>query len=277
MLIDTQVHVGLLYDRYPPLTPKMLLDWMDANDIAMSAPLPLESPEAVSYYITSFEMIALAKEHPDRFLPFCVMDPRMSTSGAKEGPRNVIRRYVEMGAVGFGEVIPPLPIDHPLQMDVFAACDEFRLPVVLHMDSQYCTDNPNLDGLERVLRAFPSSVFIGHGPGFWAPISGDVTEAQMGAYPKGPVRSGGAVERLMTTYANLWADLSAGSGHNAIARDWEHGKGFLERHHRKLLFATDYLYPGQPIPHFEMLAEAGVSTAARERIESANARELFRF
>lgn len=142
MFIDTQVHVGPLYDQREPLTPKALLDWMDANNVEMAAPLPLESPEAVSYYITSCEMIALANRHRDRFLPFCVMDPRMSTSHRTEGPRNVIRRYVEMGAVGFGEAIPPLPMDDPLQLDVFAACDEFRLPVVLHQDNDYCTDTP---------------------------------------------------------------------------------------------------------------------------------------
>jgi hypothetical protein len=274
MFIDTQVHVGPLYDQREPLTPRALLEWMDAHDVEMAAPLPLESPEAVSYYITSFEMLKLAKEHPDRFLPFCVMDPRMSTSGRKEGPRNVIRRYVEMGAVGFGEVIPPLPIDDPLQMDVFAACDEFHLPVVLHQDNRYCTDTPDLAGLERVVKAYPNATFIGHGPGFWAPISGDATQEEMGGYPKRPVAPGGAVERLMSTYSNLWADLSAGSGHNAITREWEYGQRFLERFSHKLLFATDYLYPGQPIPHFEMLATANLTDGARRSIASGNARRL---
>ena len=274
MFIDTQVHVGPLYDQHEPLTPKTLLDWMDANDVAMAAPLPLESPEAVSYYITSFEMLRLAKEYPDRFLPFCVMDPRMATSGRKDGPRNVIRRYIEMGAIGFGEVIPPLPMDDPLQMDVFAACDEFRLPVVLHQDNRYCTDTPDLAGLERVLKTFPNATFIGHGPGFWAPISADATQEEMGGYPKRPVVPGGAVERLMTAYPNLWADLSAGSGHNGITRDWEYGQRFLERFSRQLLFATDYLYPGQPIPHFEMLASANISEDARRAIASGNARRL---
>jgi len=273
MFIDTQVHVGPLYDHYEPLTPKGLLDWMDAHDVEMAAPLPLESPEAVSYYITSFQMLQLAKEHPDRLLPFCVMDPRMATS--KEGPRNVIRRYVEMGAVGFGEVIPPLPIDHPLLMEVFAACDEFRLPVVLHQDNEFCTDTPDLAGLERVLKAFPHVTFIGHGPGFWAPLSADATQEEMGSYPKRPVVPGGAVERLMEGYPNLWADLSAGSGYNAITRDGDYGQRFLQRFAHKLLFATDYLYPGQPTPQFQMLAEANLSEDARRAIASENARRLF--
>lgn len=274
MFIDTQVHVGPLYDQYEPLTPKALLEWMDAHDVEMAAPLPLESPEAVSEYITSFEMLRLAQEYPDRFLPFCVMDPRMSTSDRREGPRNVIRRYVEMGAKGFGEVIPPLPIDHPLQRDVFAVCDEFRLPVVLHMDNRYCTDTPDLSGLERVLREFPNATFIGHGPGFWACISADATQEEMGTYPKRPVVPGGAVERLMATYPNLWADLSAGSGYNAITRDREYGQKFLARFWWKLLFATDYLYAGQETPQFEMLTSADLTAEARRAIVSENARRL---
>jgi hypothetical protein len=43
------------------------------------------------------------------------------------------------------------------------------------MDNQRGTDVPGLPGLESVLKAFPGVSFIGHGPGFWASISGELT------------------------------------------------------------------------------------------------------
>jgi hypothetical protein len=62
------------------------------------------------------------------------------------------------------------------------------------------------------------------------------------------VEPGGRCDELLGTYDNLYADISMGSGFNAITRDVEYSQGFLERHHEKLLFGTDYLYPGQNFP-----------------------------
>ena len=42
MLIDTHVHVGPLWDTYEAMTPRIMLDWMDAHDIEMAVPLPLK-------------------------------------------------------------------------------------------------------------------------------------------------------------------------------------------------------------------------------------------
>ena len=60
---------------------------------------------------------------------------------------------------------------------------------------------------------------MGHGPTFWAEIANEVPEAERCSYPKGPVTEEGAVPRLMRQYGNLWADLSAMSGLNAVTRD----------------------------------------------------------
>lgn len=274
MLIDTHTHVGLIYDHYEPLTPRAMLDWMDAHDVEKVVLLPLESPEGSSFYLTTWDILKVSHEHPDRFIPFCVVDPRMYVSRGRDSFRNIIGHYVHIGAKGFGEVIPGLAIDHPLQQETFAVCDDMKLAIVLHMDNRCCFDTPDLKGLETVVRNFPNATFIGHGPGFWAPISADVTQEEMGDYPKRPVVPGGRVDALMTQYPNLWADLSAGSGSNALMRDWEYGQAFLERHRKKLLFGTDYLHPAQNIPHFEMFASAAISNEARRAIGSENAIRL---
>jgi predicted TIM-barrel fold metal-dependent hydrolase len=58
-------------------------------------------------------------------------------------------------------------------------------------------------------------------------------------YPKGPVTPGGITDRLLSDYPNVFADSSAGSGLNALLRDEDHARGFLERHQDKLMFGSD--------------------------------------
>jgi predicted TIM-barrel fold metal-dependent hydrolase len=58
-------------------------------------------------------------------------------------------------------------------------------------------------------------------------------------YPQGTVTPGGITDRLLTEYPNMFGDLSAGSGLNALVRDEDHTRAFLERHQDKLLFGSD--------------------------------------
>src|SRR5690606_23720079 len=58
-------------------------------------------------------------------------------------------------------------------------------------------------------------------------------------YPKGKVSYGGLTDRLLSDYPNLYSDLSAGSGLNALLRDEEFTGGFIERHQDKLLYGSD--------------------------------------
>ncbi|MBT5712304.1 amidohydrolase family protein, partial [Candidatus Poribacteria bacterium] len=259
---------------YEPMTPKIMLDWMDAHEIDMAVPLPLESPESASYYIPTGDMLALCAEHPDRFIAFCVVDPRMSVARGRESFRSIIGSYVDQGAVGFGEVKVGIPMADPRLQAIYEACDDLRLPLVFHIDNVRCTDTPTLDGLEAMLRAYPNVKFIGHAPGFWSAISADVTKEDMGGYPNRPVVPGGRLDALFSAYDNLYADLSAGSTNTALTRDWEFGQGFLERNHQRLMFATDYLHPAQEVPQFDMFAAADLSADARAAIGSGNARRL---
>ena len=122
---------------------------------------------------------------------------------------------------------------------------ELKLPVLFHLDNQRNMDTPGLPGLERVLGTHPALVMIGHGPGWWASIGGGTTAADLAGYPRGEVRTGGAIDRLMDKYPNLYGDLSAGSGAGAIQRDAKFGREFLVRRQDRLLFGTDFLAPGK--------------------------------
>src|SRR5204863_407466 len=84
-------------------------------------------------------------------------------------------------------------------------------PILFHLDEQRNTDVPGLPGLEKMLKTYKDTTFIGHGPGWWASISGDVTAEQLGGYPKTKIAPGGAMERLLETYPNIYSDFSVGS------------------------------------------------------------------
>ena len=91
------------------------------------------------------------------------------------------------------------------------------------LDSRKAIKECQVSALERALQACPNTFFTGHAPGFWRYISGDGHEREE-SYPDGPVAPNGELLRLFDTYHHLHADLSAGSGMNAIRRDSEFGK-----------------------------------------------------
>ncbi len=274
--VDVHTHLGRTWNGDPPLTPDGLLRWMDEHDVAKAVVLPLVSPESSSYLNLTEQALAASKAHPDRLVAFCCIDPRTSYVGGKAGLKAMLQEYVDAGAKGLGEHKAGLPIDDARSMIVYEVCGELGLPVLFHCDNLRGTDKPGLPGLDRVLTTFPTVNFIGHGPGFWASISGKLDERGLGGYPKGPVEPGGALDRLFDSHENLWGDLSAGSGANAISRDLDFGRAFLVRRADRLLFGTDYLKPGQAVPQFALFQHIDLPADVRARIERENATRLLK-
>lgn len=213
-----------------------MVEWLDERGIDQAVLLPIESPEGSGRYILSSWILEEASKYPDRFIPFCVVDPRVSAD--EETRERMIETYVDQGARGFGEVKVGVPVDHDGLQVFYRICEEKGLPVLLHIDGVRCTDEIGLPNFERMLDSYPELRFIAHAPGWWAHISNDV--AGLSGYPEGTVEPGGRCDELLEGYDNLYADLSAGSGYNAITRDPDYGQAFLDRHHEQLLWATDY-------------------------------------
>lgn len=272
--VDMHTHLGQTWNTSQLLTAEGLLRWMDAHDIAQAVVLPLVNPEASSFPLTSDFVLSQTAPYRDRLIPFCSIDPRTSISGGGSALVEMLRRYAEAGAKGFGEHKPGLPIDDPRNHALYAACAEVGLPLLFHLDEQRNTDQPGLPGLDRVLSAHPGCQFIGHGPGFWASISGLTSAKELGGYPTGPVAPGGALDALMEKHANLFADLSAGSGANAISRDLSFGREFLIRRADRVMFGTDYLAPGQEVPQLELFASLDLPEEVRAQVFRDNARRL---
>jgi hypothetical protein len=59
------------------------------------------------------------------------------------------------GCMGFGEHVNGLAFDDPLNMAIYARCDEYGLPPVFEIDkTNYCHDDVGLPRLERCLHQF---------------------------------------------------------------------------------------------------------------------------
>ena len=272
--IDVHTHLGQPWSKGGPLTAEMMLRWMDEHDISRAVVLPLISPEAWYYAISTDWVLRETKPHRDRLLPFCDVDPRTNYLRNFKGILEQLKRYVDAGAVGLGEHKCGTPIDHPGNLDVFRAASELKLPVLLHMDNIRNTDTPGLPGLEKALQAAPESNFIGHAPGFWGSISGDATQADLGGYPKKPVIPGGALDRLMKKYPNLYGEFSAGSGANSITRDLKFGREFIIRNIDRLMFGTDYLAVGQEISQFELFESLDLPEDVKAKLYRENAKRI---
>jgi predicted TIM-barrel fold metal-dependent hydrolase len=272
--VDMHTHLGQTWNTTEPLTAEVLLRWMDAHKIAQAVVLPLVSPESSSYLITTDFVLEQTRPFRDRLIPFCCIDPRTSYSGGHKGLVAMLQKYLEAGAKGFGEHKNGLTFDDPRNMAVYAACAELKLPLLFHIDNQRNLDKPGLPGLENALKANPDCKFVGHGPGWWASISGDASD--LGGYPKGKVAPGGAIDALMEKYPNIFGDLSAGSGAGALARDLEFAREFMVRRQDRIMFGTDFLAPMQDVPQFELFEQklADLPVDVKAKVFRDNARKL---
>ncbi len=219
-----------------------LLSWIAPQDeydpvyIATTSPLehgPIPFSRCLEY----------VSQEPSRFVLGFAPDPRRPE--AIDELRAAIDIY---GVRIYGELKLRMRYDNPDALRMFRFCGEQKLPVVVHIDYEFETGRsyprPNwwygggISAFENAVASCPDTIFVGHAPGFWAHISGD-GQHTLHPYPSGPVLPGGDVVRMLRTYPNLYADLSANSARNAISRDREFGKEFVIEFQDRLLYARD--------------------------------------
>jgi len=193
----------------------------------------------------SFSRCLHYKEHaPDQFVLGYAPDPR------RPDAIDQLQAAIEIHGVRvYGELKLRMMYDNLDVLRLFRFCGEKRLPVTVHIDYEFDSGHkyprPNwwygggIDAFERAICACPGTIFIGHAPGFWAHISND-DQFDKAPYPKGKVVPGGKLIHLLRQCPNLYADLSAGSGLNALQRDPEFALDFLTEFQDRLLFGRDY-------------------------------------
>jgi uncharacterized protein len=274
---DIHTHVGRLLVDLPYNRPEDLIAFLDLHHIDMAAVMAVENSGEVDFYVTSEQVLEACALFPERLVPFCNIDPRHRYPETFN-PRPIIAEYAQRGCKGFGEVLADVPFDYPGLQAIYAACADFDLPVLFHSDHYLCYDEPGEPRLENMLRTFPQTTFIGHALHFWAEISAGATaqDYRFAHYAEGVVIPGGATDRMLGQYPNLYGDLSANSGFNALTRDPAFGFDFLSRHQDKLVLGTDCIKPGHPAPIINFIRTAPITEEAREKIMWKNAARLLK-
>ena len=234
------------------------------------------------------ELVQMSQTRYPWMIPYCNIDPRMVDNNPyADGMQRMVRYYKEIGCKGVGEVCSNIWFDDPLMLNLFAACEEYDMPLTFHISvrpnySYGIADDEGLPRLELCLRLFRNLKFLGHSQAFWAEI-GPVTSPQdrLG-YPKGKISPEGRLPLLMRKYPNLCGDISAGSGCNALMRDREYAAAFMTEFQDRLFFGTDICAPAnfdfvQNYIRFlmEMRDSGEISAEVFEKIARGNARKLF--
>lgn len=224
---------------------------------------------------------AICEKYPDRYAWMCTLKP--------QNPETVydrLAKYKAQGAVGVGELTINRRLDDPFLQAVFAAAEKLEMPVTIHMSPEVgysygVVDEPGLPLLEQVLRDYPKLKLLGHSQTFWIEMSGDAPADREGrnSWGQGKILPGGRVPELFAKYSNLYGDLSANSGGQAIMRDPEFGLRFLETYADRLFFATDMVNKDMEFPLGawldEQLAQGKLSRETYEKVCRKNAQRVF--
>lgn len=178
-----------------------------------------------------------------------------------------------------GELKLRMMYDNPDALRLYRFCGEKHLPVIVHIDYELDTGvkypRPNwwygggIEALERAVMVCPETIFIGHAPGFWAHISGD-GQYDKAVYPSGKVLPGGKVVDMLRKYPNLYCDISATSGCNALRRDSEFAREFLLEFRDRVLYGRDFF----DNTHQDLLNNMGLPADVLDMIYSCNALKL---
>lgn len=171
----------------------------------------------------------LVRKCPKEFVAFA-----NGTPGSPEA-RGEIEKFLKAGGLGIGEQKYAVACDSAAMQTIYQIAQEHRIPILLHF--QHDAFNTGIERFYKMVEKYPQAKFIGHAQTWWGNI--DRNHRQDVLYPKGRVTHGGISDRLLSDYPNMFADLSAGSGLNALLRDEDHARAFLERHQDKLMFGSD--------------------------------------
>ena len=283
MIIDSHNHpawYGYTLDRFLAnmdeygIDRTWLLSWeapQDEYDPVYKPLIPDPGPEGPIAFRSCLNFVS---QVPDRFVLGYAPDPRRPDALARLA--DAVRTHrVRV----YGELKLRMMLDNPDAIHIFRFCGEHSLPVVLHIDYELPagpeSPRPNwwygggIESLARALSLCPETVFIGHAPGFWAHLSGD-NRYRTEAYPSGPVLPGGRLLALLDTYPNLYCDISAGSGHNALSRDPDFSRRFILAYQDRILYGRDYF----DNRHQDLITQLDLPDAICDKLYQGNACRL---
>jgi uncharacterized protein len=248
-------------------TAEQVLERYDAVGIEKGALLPVVSPE-IYLPQANEDILDMVERYPDRFIPFCNIDPRALTNSVDAPLDRLLRYYRDKGCRGVGEIMLNVPVMDPMVQNLFKHAQDVGLPVTFDGSDRVggdfgLYDDPGLPQLEHTLQRFPNLTILAHGPVFWAEIGRLETPAQRKTVfrpdgeqvgwqpPSGPIEEEGVAPKLLRRYPNLYGELADAS--HALARDPEYGPKFLAEFQDRLFFGTDFCCVGMPFPTLDLL------------------------
>lgn len=290
MFIDIHAHAFktpfLQLDGVEPFpAPEQLIDHYNEIGVEQAVLLPLIGPE---FYLpqANEEILEMAERFPGRFIPFCNIHPRAINNSSTAPLSDILKKYKDKGCRGIGEVTVNMAFNDPYMLNLFKHVEVAKLPLTFHIaeriDKVYgIYDEPSLPLLEETLRKFPGIDFLGHSAAFWSEIGVLREVDDRAGYPAYPIDAEGAVPGLLRKYPNLYGDLSAGSGYNALARDPEYAVKFMTEFQDRLLFGLDICSPPGGIPDLvnflmEMKDSGKISLEIFNKIACGNAARLLK-
>ena len=147
-----------------------------------------------------------------------------------------IERFLKRGAVVIAEQKFGVECDSLAMQKIYQLAQAHRVPVLMHW--QFQRYNLGFERFHKMLEKYSRVSFIGHAQTWWGNIDKNHSDQSV-MYPKGPVTRGGLTDRYLADYPNMYGDLSAGSGLNALTRDQDFTRDFLRRHQDKLIYGCD--------------------------------------
>lgn len=206
--------------------------------ILLPAGRPMASPSTHGGVSNGLEAMCLGTE---ACLTFARARPEAYRFAANDvpdapGAAREIARHLRRGALMIAEQKFGVACDDPAMHRLYRLAGERKVPILMHW--QFERYNYGFERFHRILARYPGVAFIGHAQTWWGNIDGQHRDQSV-LYPKGPVSPGGLTDRYLSDYPNLYGDLSAGSGLNALTRDEPFSRSFLERHQDRLLFGSD--------------------------------------
>jgi len=289
MFIDIHAHA---YRNHPPLlvqfcTAEQVIARYDQAGIEKGVLLPIVSPE-IYLPQANEDILEMAEQHPDRFIPFCNIDPRALTNSVDAPLDRLLRYYRDQGCKGLGEVMLNVPMMDPMVQNLFKHAQDVGLPVTFDGSDRVggdfgLYDDPGLPQLEHTLQRFPKLIMLAHGPVFWAEIGRLETPAQRKTVfrpdgeqvgwqpPSGPIKEEGVVPKLFRRYPSLYGELSDAA--HALGRDPEYGPKFLTEFQDRLLFGTDICFFEMPFRTMDLLLEWRNTQKISEEVFRKVARE----
>jgi predicted TIM-barrel fold metal-dependent hydrolase len=252
-----------------------------SKTILLPAGRPMSTASTHNGESNGFEANCLGNEPCYRFAKAHPQHYRFAACEVPDLPDAVqeIEKYLKLGGLAIAELKFGVECDSPEMQRLYQVGADYRVPVLMHW--QHGRYNYGFERFHTMLAKYPKTIFIGHAQTWWANVDKNHQDQSV-LYPKGKVTPGGITDRYLSDYANMYGDLSAGSGLNSFTRDEDQARGFIERHQDKLLFGSDcndHDGKGAKCIGSQMIAairRLSPSKDVQRKLLYRNARKLFR-